>query len=94
MPSSAFYLHITERLFGEWSDFLAGHVLPPEEDAARPQLLAGRRTGNRGSSLAGLPGPYIDADIIMHGVGDCCAETGAVECEVASRKDAPAVAVP
>ena len=80
MPTSTFYMHIAERLFGEWSEFLASPVLPlEEENAARPQRSAGRRTGDRGSSLAGFSDSYIDAEIILHGVGDGRAETGAVE---------------
>jgi hypothetical protein len=93
MLSSTFYMHIAERLFGEWSEFLTGHALSLDEEA-RPQQSAGRRTGNRRSSLAGLHSPEIDADIIPHGVGDGTAESGAVERQVASGKNAPAVAVP
>jgi hypothetical protein len=91
MPSSPFYMHIAERLFGEWSEFLTSHALSLEEEAAaRLQRFA----ENHGSPLAGLPGPDIHADIIPHGVGDGFSETGAVERQVAPGKDAPAVAVP
>lgn len=95
MPASMLYLHIAERLFGDWSEFLGSPVLSLEEEvAARSQRSAERRTENRGSSLAGFSDSYIDAEIILHGVGDGCAETGAVERPVASGKNAPAVAVP
>jgi hypothetical protein len=33
MPINTYYAHIAERLFGEWSEFLTGHGLPPEGPA-------------------------------------------------------------
>jgi hypothetical protein len=35
MPTSTFFAHITERLFGEWSEFLTGDALAPDESAPR-----------------------------------------------------------